>query len=115
MTTANLVLTSLAHERKSYVLRKWHNGYEVGEFLKRLLEGWQDCDAAFGLENVAEILTCGEEDFDYEVVKEKEGNGKIKTGFETIDTNWTWSCVLINEKEALITGSNGSQVEVYKV
>lgn len=119
MTTANLVISNLTPKRKSYVLRKWSDGYDVGEFLKTILEGWKSDGFEFSLESLKETLESEtgnpESDFDFEMVCENETDGCFETGFETIYTDWTWSCVLLNEKEALITGSNGSKFEIWKV
>jgi len=119
MTTANLVISGFGKETKNYVLRKWHDGYGVGDFLATILEGWALDDLNFSSRSLVETLTSeadeNDSDFDFELVAEKEGDGSLETEFQGIFTDWTWHCVFANEKQALITGTNGSEVWVKRI
>ena len=94
-TRANLKLVSSNKNEKSYYLRKWHDGYGVGEFLKTILTGFKE---------------------DGEEIKiERSGTEKFETGFETIFTDWCWTCFLLGNGDAVITGSDGSTEVVIRV
>ena len=120
-TRANLKLVSSNKNEKSYYLRKWHDGYGVGEFLKTILTGFKEDGEEIKIESLAEVLQSGlnckeDSDFDYELLGSTEsGTEKFETGFETIFTDWVWTCFLIGNGDAVITGSDGSTEVVIKV
>lgn len=71
-TRANLKLVSSNKNEKSYYLRKWHDGYGVGEFLKTILTGFKEDGEEIKIESLAEVLQSGlnskeDSDFDYEL------------------------------------------------
>lgn len=120
-TRANLKLVSSNKNEKSYYLRKWHDGYGVGEFLKTILTGFKEDGEEIKIESLAEVLQSGlnckeDSDFDYELLGSTEsGTEKFETGFETIFTDWVWTCFLLGNGDAVITGSDGSTEVVIKV
>ena len=120
-TRANLKLVSSNKNEKSYYLRKWHDGYGVGEFLKTILTGFKEDGEEIKIESLAEVLQSGlnckeDSDFDYELLGSTEsGTEKFETGFETIFTDWCWTCFLLGNGDTVITGSDGSTEVVIKV
>ena len=120
-TRANLTLVSSNKNEKSYYLRKWHDGYGVGEFLKTILTGFKEDGEEIKIESLAEVLQSGlnckeDSDFDYELLGSTEsGTEKFETGFETIFTDWCWTCFLLGNGDTVITGSDGSTEVVIKV
>ena len=120
-TRANLKLVSSNKNEKSYYLRKWHDGYGVGEFLKTILTGFKEDGEEIKIESLAEVLQSGlnckeDSDFDYELLGSTEsGTEKFETGFETIFTDWVWTCFLLGNGDVLITGSDGSTEVVIRV
>ena len=120
-TRANVKLVSSNKNEKSYYLRKWHDGYGVGEFLKTILTGFKEDGEEIKIESLAEVLQSGlnckeDSDFDYELLGSTEsGTEKFETGFETIFTDWCWTCFLLGNGDAVITGSDGSTEVVIKV
>ena len=120
-TRANLKLVSSNKKEKSYYLRKWHDGYGVGEFLKTILTGFKEDGEEIKIESLAEVLQSGlnckeDSDFDYELLGSTESETeKFETGVETIFTDWVWTCFLLGNGDAVITGSDGSTEVVIKV
>lgn len=120
-TRANVKLVSSSKFEKSYFLRKWHDGDSVGEFLKTILTGFKEDGEEIKIESLAEVLQSGvnceeDTDFDYELLGSTDSKiEKFETGFETLFTDWCWTCFLIGNGDAVITGSDGSTEVVIKV